>query len=218
MALSFPLSLSDFIEKLKVQSQSFDLPESLVATGTTGSGDILTADIDTRLWCGEVTMAPMGYDDAEAVSAKISTLRQAGRSFFIYNMAKPGPRQDRDGTILASATPQIKAINGNNREMIIKGLPIGYVLSAGDYLGFAYGASLDRYALHDIATGGTANGSGEVNIEVSSFIRPGAVADLAVTLIKPVCKAVLIPGSVSRGTAAGQYITGITFKWRQTLR
>jgi len=217
MALSFPLSLSDFIEKLKVQSQSFDLPESLVATGTTDSGDILTADIGTRLWTGEIQLAPMPYDEAEGVSAVISALRQAGRSFFVRNLVKSGPRFDPEGALLDGFTPKIEAVV-SNRELALKGLPQGFVLSPGDYLGFSYGAGPVRHALHDIVTGGTANASGKITIEVSSFIRPGVATDAEITLIKPVCKAVLVPGSVSRGVAAGQVITGITFKWRQTLR
>jgi hypothetical protein len=218
MSLSFPLSLSDFFGDLKVGSISFDLPESMVATGTTGSGEILTADTGTRLWAGEVQMAPMSYDDAEAVSAKISTLRQAGRSFFVYNMAKPGPRFDPNGAALDGATPQIKTVASDNRELTLKGLPYGYVLSPGDYLGFAYGGNPTRYALHDLVSGGTANGSGEMTVEVSSFLRPGAAGNADITLIRPFCKAVLVPGSVSRGVAAGQFITGIKFNWRQTLR
>lgn len=218
MPLTFPLSLADFFGDLRVQSITFDLPESMVATGVTGSGDILTADLGSRLWSGEVQLGPMYYDEAEEVSAKLSTLRQAGRSFFVYNMAKPGPRMDREGAILGAATPQIKSVASNNRELTLKGLPVGYVLSPGDYIGFTYGSSPTRYALHDLVTGGAANGSGEVTVEVSSFIRAGAAANAAVTLIKPYCKAVLVPGSISRGQAAGQFITGIKFGWRQTLR
>ncbi|MBP2160260.1 MULTISPECIES: hypothetical protein [Asticcacaulis] len=57
MALNFPLSISDFFGGLKIQSMSFDLPESLVATGTTGAGEILTADLGARLWTGRPTSA-----------------------------------------------------------------------------------------------------------------------------------------------------------------
>lgn len=217
MALNFPLSLSDFIEKLKVQSQSFDLPESMVATGTTGSGDILTADLGTRLWAGEVQLAPMPYDEAEGVSAVISALRQAGRSFFVHNMAKPGPRFDPAGTLLDGFTPKIEAV-ASNRELALKGLPPGYVLSPGDYIGFSYGPEPVRHALHDLVSGGVVSSGGRLTVEVSNFLRPGAMADTNVTLVRPVCKAVLIPGSVTRGVAAGQFITGIAFKWRQTLR
>ena len=217
MALIFPLSFSYFLEKLKVQSQSFDLPESLLATGTTGTGDILTADIGTRLWTGEVQLAPMPYDEAEGVSAVISVLRQAGRSFFVRNLVKSGPRFDPEGALLSGFTPKIEAVV-SNRELALKGLPPGYVLSPGDYLGFSYGSGPVRHALHDIVTGGAASSGGKLTVEVSNFLRPGAAAEAEITLIKPVCKAVLVPGSASRGTAAGQYITGIAFKWRQTLR
>lgn len=217
MSLVFPLNISSFFDKLKIQSSSFDLPESLVSTGTTGAGEILTADVGTRLWTGEVQLAPMPYDEAEAVSAKISALRQAGRSFFVYNMAKTFPRYDPGGAILSGATPQILSVDDRS-VLTLKGLPAGYVLSEGDYIGFEYGSSPKRYALHDLVSHTVANGSGLATVEISGAIRPGAAGNANVSLIRPVCKAVLIPGTASRGTAAGQFITGITFKWRQTLR
>lgn len=217
-ALSFPLSIADFYDTICVGDVSFDLPESQINSGVTGKGEILPADIGSRLWTGQVTVRPLLTADARAVLSRISTLKQAGRAFFVFDKRHAGPRMDPKGVILGASTPQIKSVNANNRQLVIKGLPIGYVLSAGDYIAFAYGSNPTRYALHDLAVGGTANSSGEVEVEVSNFIRSGAAADQDITLIKPSCKAVLVPGTIEPGSAPGRFHDGISFSWRQTLR
>lgn len=152
----------------------------------------------------------------------IDTLGEAGRSFFVYNITKPRPATvaagSADDIALQAATVTIKTVASNNRDLELQGLPAGLALSGGDYLGFAYGESPTRYALHRLARGGTANVGGVAAVETSSFLRDGAEADLAVSLIRPACKAVIVPGSVQPGTASGVFLEGISFNWRQTLR
>ncbi|MBP2160259.1 MULTISPECIES: hypothetical protein [Asticcacaulis] len=103
-------------------------------------------------------------------------------------------------------------------ELTLKGLPVGYVLSPGDYLGFSYGAEPERHALHDLASGGTANEDGEVTVEVSGFVRLGALANRPVNPCPAGVQGRPYPGNGVARHRRGQYITGIGFKWRQTLR
>lgn len=218
MALSFPLALADLMDRLPIGSITIDLPDSLAKSGETGGGDILTADIGHRLWKGDILIADINHADAEDAASRISVLRAAGRSFFVYDKARPGPRQDPDGSILGAATVRIQSIASNNRDVVLYGVPVGYVLSTGDKLSFAYGSNPIRHAYHRMVTGGAANGAGQVAIEVDPPIQAGAVPDIVVTLVKPVCKAVYVPGSFTPGSSQGTRTTGIKFSWQQTLR
>ena len=87
-------------------------------------------------------------------------------------------------------------------------------------LSFTYGSGPTRYALHRIVSDTVvANGSGVTPLfEVVPHIRPGAATSTAVELIRPYCKAIIIPGSVQAGTARKSKVRGLSFEIIQTLR
>ena len=218
MARNFPRSAASFFAGLAVKSCTFDLDEAMEESGRTGKGEVLTADTGARLWGGTVTLARMNFDDAAAAKALCSTLRQAGRSFYVYDLTKQAPRKDLTGVLLGAATPTLASIASDNRVIGLAGLPAAYPLSVGDYLAFPYGTSPVRYALHQLAVGANASGAGAATIEVSSFIREGAVTGVAITLLKAFCKAQIVPGTFNPGVAEDNSVTGMSFNWRQTLR
>lgn len=216
--LSFPLAATDFADLLCVRSVTFDDPEN-IEMSMTGAGEILTAELAPRLWRGTVDIHDLGHEEAGRIKSLVSTLRTPGRAFFVYNHKREYPFADPGGTILAAATPAIDSVNANNREIALKSLPAGYELRAGDLLGFTYGSSPVRYALHRVVEAVTADGSGDTaEFEVTPHVRPGAAADDAVTLIRPVCKAVMVPGSFSPGQEGRKWVMGMSFRWVQTLR
>ena len=219
MALEFPLALADFFENLDLTESTLDLPESMVVTGRTGGGEVLTATSGVRLWEGDVVFMPQSYADADAILAKISILREPGRPFFVTHAARPAPRYDPTGAILGGAQPKISSVASNNRDLTIKDMPAGYVIAPGDHISWRYGINPDyRYAFHRVVQGGVASGGGTVTVEVTPYIRTGALPDLDIKLINPMLKAVLVPRTVDTGKYSGRLVTGIKFGWRQTLR
>lgn len=218
MALTFPLSRADFFDRLPISSLQFDPPEA-VELSQTGGGVQLTANLGPRLWRGEVTLGRLTYAEAAAVGVRIDVLREAGRAFMAYDARRPFPGFDPTGTILGAATPTIHALNGNNRELQLAGLPAGYRLQAGDHLSFAYGANPVCFGLHRVVDDlVTAAGTGVTpSFEVMPHIRPGAVVGAQVTLVRAYCKAILISGSVNKGVARRNIEEGTTFSFIQTL-
>lgn len=215
MALTFPLSISDFFKGLRMTVISFDLSESSVSVET-GGGEILRSDVGPRLWEGSVSLLIAEHRDQAAITAKINTLRQAGREFYVFDPTLKAPRLDPDASILGSATPTISSIATDNRHLSIEGLPAGYKLSAGDMLSFVYDG---RQALHQVVVGAAANSGGITGlIEVIPHIRPTAAIGADVTLHQPVCKAVMLPDTVNTGAKSGNLTRGVSFKFRQTLR
>ncbi|UOA25896.1 hypothetical protein DSM107133_00585 [Pseudosulfitobacter sp. DSM 107133] len=217
MPLTFPLSTSDFMDELPIARVSFELPETVEMSRAAG-GDLLTGRIGNDLWQGEVTLGRLTRAEARDALALVDAVRGPGRSFCAYHAAFAYPLMDPTGAILGAATPQIATLDTDTRLLSLKGLPSGYVLSRGDYLSFEYRTPV-RYALHRIQEiSVTANGSGVTPLfEVNPNIRPGAVTDTIVRLIKPFCKAVIVPGSVSSGQQTRFTHEGQSFMFQQTL-
>lgn len=218
MALSFPLAVADFFDKIRVvEATPFFLTETLEYSQTR-SGEILSADVGVRLWRTSIVARPKRHQDVKELRALLHLLSTGGRSFFAYDPTIPGPFADPQGTTLGANIPRINSLP-STRELTLKLLPAGYVISPGDMLSFTYGSSPTRYALHQVVTGATANGSGVTgNIEVMPYIRTGAAVNAVVTLIKPTCKMMLVPGSLNMGTSDILFTTGIGFEAVQTLR
>lgn len=215
MALSFPLTAAQFMELVRIQSARFWLPDATVQEGNEG-GELFTAARGPRLWQAEFSLAPAHHADLDRQEARLALLSMPGASFFAYDPRRTGPFDDPDGTILGAATPSISAASG--RDMTITGLPATYSIRRGDYIGFAYGASPTRYALHRAVNEVTAVAGVATNVEVVPPIRPATLTGVAVQLIRPTCKMVVVPGSVSYGAGAGVITGGATFRATQTLR
>lgn len=215
MAFAFPLSQAQFLDQLRVQSSRFWLPESLTLESSEG-GEIFSADRGPRLWQAEFTLAQGHHHTVDESEARLALLAQAGRSFLAYDPRRTGPKADPEGAGLVGFTPKISITTG--REVTLSGLPSGYQISRGDYLGWTYGTNPTRYALHRAVTAPVADGTGLAVVEVIPNIRPGTTAGTTVTLIRPVCKMVLVPGSYEPGQAARVFTAGATFRAQQTLR
>ena len=217
MALTFPLTLATFADTLLVADMTFALPEQLLQSRTAG-GLQLTADMGERLWSGRINLGMMQRSEFGRPDVLISLLRQAGRPFLIYDRRRPNPLADPTGSILGAATVTILALGGDPRELSLTGLPVGYTLSAGDYLAFLYAGSIR--ALHKVVNPTVvANGSGQTALfEVHPAIRPGASAGAVVTLKKPFCHAVMVAGSATEATGRSTLYEGLGFDWVQSLR
>lgn len=219
MPLTFPLSLADFIDRLPIKSIALHCPEVLDMSRT-GGGEILTNDAGARLWQGKIALGRLDRFETSEAMALIDLVRGGGgRSFYVYDTRHPAPRDDPDGATLGASNVQIRALGSDNRTIQLKGLPAGYVLRRGDMLSFDYASNPVRTALHrvvetSIAAGGQGNTG---DFEVVPNIRVGAAVNDTVRLVKPYCKALLVPGSVDPGTP-GRFMTdGIAFDVIQTL-
>lgn len=219
MALSFPLSTANFLDTVQVvASKPFNLQEARQFHQTAG-GEIIDASVSTRLWQGSISLRPRRHVDAAEFAAKLQLLTHGGRTFFAYDPTHAYPKADPTGSILGGSSPQISSLNANNRELVIKLLPAGYVISPGDFLAFTYGSSPTRYALHQVVVGSTANGSGVTgSIEVIPNIRTGAAVNAVITLKKPTAKFLIQPGGFDIGNADILFTTGVSFSFIQTLR
>lgn len=218
MAYSFPMVLSDFFDGLPIQTSVPDLGEALDYSQT-GAGEVITADLGPRLWKMDVSIRLGYYAEIEQIKAKLNVLRRAGSSLLVHSMPLIAPQYDPTGSILGANVIRMTAVAPNNREITLSGFPPGYELTVGDFLSYTYGSNPVRYAMHQIAQTKQANNDGVIsNIEVTEFIRPGWAANVQVKLIKPVFKAVVVPGSTNPGKSGQRITDGLSFSVVQTLR
>jgi hypothetical protein len=195
MALSFPLSFAAFMALIGLEDGMFSLSRNDQVSGLPNAP--LNAELASPLWRFDGTTGPIPNDDAESIAALFEMLEAPGRDFYIANPRKIGPRMDKSGAVLGSASPTIHTLASSNRELRITGLPSGYVLSRGDMIAFDYGPSgQKRRAIHRLAGDATASSGGLTPlVELSTFIRAGAAVGDPVYLAPATMRAKLIPGT-----------------------
>jgi hypothetical protein len=219
--VTFPLSLAGFFDLLPIRSAAVECPENSV-TSITGAGEVIRATLAPQLWRGSVELAPRYHGEAAKIAALLDLLQRPGASFLAYDPRLKFPQADPAGTTLGSANVRVHSVNADRRRLALNGLPAGYVLTRGDYLAFTYGSPA-KYALHRVVAATVTASSGLIpgitgEFEVTPPIRAGAAASDSVSLAKPACKAVLLPGSLSTGAGQRRITSGASFQWVQTLK
>ena len=215
MALTFPLSLNAFADRLRIQSVNWKLERYDELSGL-GSGEVLAAQLAPPRMVGDVELVPMYHAAAAQVQALIESLDGAINSFYLYAPQRKYPQYDPTGAVLGAAAVTIHTVGGNNKSLRLQGLPSGYVLTLGDYLSFDYGSNPVRRAFHRIVETVTTPGTGiSPTFEVRPHLRPGVEGGLSVVLVKPSAKVFIVPGSFNPGTASGVITEGMSFQVMQ---
>ena len=224
MAYTYPVPLSGFFSKLPIQNASLELGEAY-EMNETGFGELLTASLGSRLWKMDISLRGGSYNEMEELRSKVNLLRQPGKTFLIHSIPGAYPRHDPTGSILGANQVTINSVRANQIELNFTGLPVGYRLYEGDYFSFEYGTNPVRYAFHQMVLSNTsnnfvnANASGTTQfMEVTPALRPGFAVGANVTIIKPVFKALIVPGTGKLGKTGGRETSGISFSAIQTLR
>lgn len=219
MPLSFPLALSAFYDLIQIGESEFYLSNPREVNRMAGGAQV-SASLGDAIWRGRFAL-PRSNDRARSAQrdALVSVLDRAGASFLAYDRTKPYPAADPDGSLLGAAVPRIGGFDAPDARLLsLVDLPGEYQLSGGDLIGWQYGASPLRYALHRIVSDVQASEGGATGLfEVTPFIAPGAAVGTAVTLIRPVIKAVLEP-EPSYGLHRSGGSEGAEISFVQTMR
>lgn len=212
-----PFPLAEFFDGLGLVEARF-YPSDARQTEETHGGEIITASLGPSLWNVSVTVRSHPHAGAAQAVARIEELLEAGTSFMVYDPTRRFPQADPDGSILGAAAPTVGGIRTGNREIIVNGLPAGYTITRGDFVAFTYGDP-SRFALHRVTQTVSAGAGGTIQyLRFNQPVRPGAANGDPITLIKPSCKAVVVPGSYDPPTHRAVISSGFSFQARQTLR
>lgn len=205
------LALADFADKLKLASASWSVIYQQELSGL-GGGQMLASDRGPAYWEADCSTVEAYHADIRAMRAVVDKAQGTLGEFYLYDPAAVAPVSDPLGLALAGATVKIKTVP-DGRSLRLKGLPIGYVLTAGDLISFDTGS---RRQLVQIGDTVTADGSGDTAaFAVSPSLLTGTAVDTVVTLLKPSAKMKLVPGSV-RVSMVTTRTSRIQFRARQS--
>ncbi|MFY0681885.1 MAG: hypothetical protein JXR13_15050 [Thalassovita sp.] len=219
MAISFPLSLDDFFDGLRVTQLKFELGENMEMTGATGRGEILTAATGGRLWHGVIHIATATASELDQVISKIDLLREPGGSFMIGDIAHRALAADPSGAMALSGAATVSTIDPNNVELRLAGDLPGLEIGAGDQFSIDHGDG--SFSYYRVVVGGAFEAAGPMQtppLEVRPAIAEVVATGMPVTLYRPALKAVYVPESYKGGIRLpGGRAQGVTFAWMQTL-
>lgn len=188
------MPLTDILTTYGFEEGTLDLiePQQL---SRAGDGTIYGDAVDEPHWLGRFATEPLLHVDATTLEAKMRSLRGVLGTLLVHDLRRPFPGSSLDGS-LNDANVKIQSVNGSDARLIaLKGLPAGYIIRVGDFLGFVFSST--HYALHQVVAGATANGSGvTAEFEVVPPLQPGATANTAVALNRAPCEAVIEPRSL----------------------
>lgn len=135
--------------------------------------------------------------------ARMESLENGGKTFLGYDMSAcypilyPNGSWPTGGSFLGT-TAAIHTVS-STRSIRVKQLPAGYVVSVGDFIAVNDGNSpVGSYGLHMAVEAATADGSGITPaFEIRPPLRQWTAADDPVSVKRPSCLMMLVPGSLS---------------------
>lgn len=219
-AITFPRAIPD---ELPIAGLSF-FPDPLIEVTPLRSGKLISLDLGPTLWRGRWQSTQMDEEAAGIARAWYDTLLSS-EAFYGYDKIREYPLAYPSGfgglvvgTVAFNGTCILSDVATNTIEIDLSDLPVGFVLSHGDYLAFDYGT--DSRALHRVVAGGTADGSGDLSIEVRPPIRTGwqatPPAETTVLFYRAAARMIIVPKSYSESTVPPGWVS-ISFEAVQTL-
>lgn len=130
-----------------------------------------------ELWAADLSLPPMDRADAEAWVAWFLALNGREGTFLLGDPRNVSPR----GT-WAGSSPLVNGAGQTGKTLAIDGLSAGATVKAGDWFQLGSGASS---RLHKVAQDATANGAGQVTLDLWPRLRASPADNAALTLASP---------------------------------
>lgn len=188
LSVAYPLSIPTY----GINKMSFD-PDYYTTYSQTRGGRYTSLQLGPTLWKATFETYPLIGSKYDEWRAWVASLRGGG-SFYLYDIRRmyPVAYPNGFGSLTVGGSPWTGTCNINtvhstdNHSLILENLPIGFVLSTGDYFAFTYDSGTKR-ALHRVVIGGVVNGVGRVTVNVEPEIRPGWTITDVIEFANPSC-------------------------------
>jgi hypothetical protein len=188
MAITFPY---DFLSTFPGWTTEWDLAYRQEQSRS-ANGKTVVKDFGAPLWQATWQSRSLRINELDAWRARLKALENGFQTFVAWPISRTFPIAYPNGSWPAgfSGIAQVSSFTG--KTVALKGLPVGYTVSMGDYIQISTGD------LHQVIEAATA-GSGGVTpaFEVRTYTWPTIAANQAVKLFKPSCLMAIVPGSVS---------------------
>lgn len=190
-----------------VQTVVFD-PAYAQAVNRTRGGDVQGMELADPRWRAEITWAPQDREGFQRRRAWLDGTRGVLVHALVHDALQPYPLRypkarlealTRAGGGAFDGTAAISALGAAS--LSLSGLPAGFALVAGDYVGLVEGG---RYGVVRVFTDAVASAGGTVALTVypTGQTKHFTVAAQA-NLVRPSCLMVLDPASVQAARSAG---------------
>lgn len=203
-----PLPLSAVYDRLSLDAVVFDIQRNDEFSGT-GDGDLWQQELARPLWTAEISLNAGSHDELKQVAARIRKLDGARQSFMVCDPLSLYPQADPAGTILGAAVVTLGIIGADRTAIPFQGLPAGYVLTVGDKVQIQ---GTTRTAFVEVSETVAASASGLATVSIFPRLPNWVLDASVVTLKKPACPMVIVPGSHRPGTSQGVLTGGAGFK------
>ena len=163
----------------------------------------------SALWMTALTTQPLSDEEAVDFEAMLHSLDGVVNGFFAGDLRRPFPIVHSDGVFDDSAAV-VHTVGVDNKSLRIEGLPVGFVISRGDY--FSVTPSGGSPALYQAMETVTVDGAGISPIfECRPHLHVGTAEGYVVSFKEPVTVFLLEPGSIDPQLVDAGY-------WRVSLR
>lgn len=199
MTISYPLSLpSTRFSRFTLRARS-----SAAVSESPFTGEQQVYVHQAEVWSAEIELAPMTREDAEAWAAFFLSLNGREGTFLLGD-----PRNLTPQGTWAGASPLVNGGSQTGKTLAIDGLSAGATVKGGDWLQLGSGSSA---RLHKVTQDATANGSGEVTLDIWPRLRSSPSNNAAVTIASAQGVFRLASNEVGWGLEPGQLYSGFSF-------
>jgi len=206
-------NLSQFYNQLRIVDASLALNSPIQVSRSAG-GQIYSALTGPRLWQGSIQCADYTHEGNRRIEALLALAQTPGNYFQMIP-----PKGNRPINYAGSGFTDV-ATNGTQtagNTLNLRGLPVSFKVSAGDYLSFPAGGT---HRLYQVAADVTAAAGGTVTVTLTQPIPTSLLpdSDTDVRMIDPILTAQIVPGSVSYGSVGLSSTSGLSFEFIQSVR
>lgn len=196
MALTYPL---DMLAGFPGWSTEFDLLYRQEYSRTAG-GTTIAKDMGTPLWKASYQSIILQPNELDIWRARLKAVDGSLLQFSGRPMSRCFPIAYPNGTGIGDvSTVTIEGIGADNKSIALKGMPVWFSITIGDYLQIGT-------KLYQALESAVANASGKTtHFELRPHLAPGTAVGNVVTLIKPSVPMIILPGSL---TTSAELSTG----------
>jgi len=109
MTVTYPYSLADFADQLRITSVVWDIQRNDELSGT-GDGRVWQTELAAPLWIGTVSLITMENNVAKQIAAKIRKLHGAQEALFLCDPLSKYPQFDPDGSIIGTRVVTVNSV------------------------------------------------------------------------------------------------------------
>jgi len=205
VTISYPLSLPS----TRVARVSFRARSSAAVSESPFTGEQQVYVHQAEVWSAEIELPGMARADAEAWIGFFLSLNGREGTFLLGD-----PRNLTPQGTWAGASPLVNGGSQTGKSLAIDGLSAGATVKAGDWLQLGSGASA---RLHKVTQDATANGSGQVTLDLWPRLRASPSDNAAVTIASAQGVFRLASNEIGWGLEPGQLYAGFSFQAVEAL-